>query len=318
MSALVRFLRDLYYLFFGLVVKLLGGLRSPKKNYRLAGLLGNIRTRYGYIVSDWSRERYLKTIRVVLPQLNKQEASALLQAYWVNHQKRFLELFLARELTAENIDRIVEFKGLERLDRGLERGKGVILPVPHIGNERLHHIALALKGYPMAVISSRYEDHGPYARNVKLGASKRFHDVGHPGDSGWLLRTLKSNRMLQVSPDAEAGSGGVLVTFLGQNVLLPTGWVRLTLKTGAAVFPSVLLRQTDDRHELVIYPEFEVFHGEDRQAVLRENVQRYMDWVGETFKEHPDLIDWMDLTVRLEETRMSLKHLREIAANQTS
>ena len=278
-------------------------MKTPNRSYALAQFLGVLRTRCGYIGAGWSREKYLKTIKAILPKISDDDADELLKAYWVNHQKRFMELFLVRELTPDNIDRLADFEGLEHLDEALSQGRGVILPVPHIGNERLHHILLALKGYPVAVISSTYDDHGPYARKIKIEASSRFHDVGHPGDSFWLLKILRNNRVLQVACDAEAGANGVMVNFLHQNIYLPTGWVRLALKTGAAVFSSALMRQGNHRHRLVIKPAFVIDKEGDRDELFRKNVQRYMDVVSEFFHERPDLIDWMSLTVRLEETR---------------
>ncbi len=303
MNRLAKLLQDIYYFNFEIVVKLLGGMDHPQRCYALAQFLGEIRTRFGYIGSGWSREKYLGTIHSVLPDISKSQAHSLLRAYWINHQKRFVELFLARQLRSDNVDLLVVFEGLEHLDGALKKGRGVILPVPHLGNERLHHIALALKGYPMAVISSHYQDHGSFARKVKIEASKRFHEVGHPGDAKWLLAMLKRNKVLQVACDAEADSKGVFVNFLGQTLLLPTGWVRLALMTGAAVFPSVLLRQTNDRHRLIVGSEFQLTHSQDRREVWKENVQRYMNAVSEFFLRRPDLIDWMNLTVRLEETK---------------
>jgi phosphatidylinositol dimannoside acyltransferase len=305
MNAVARTLQDLHYRLFGFLVGSLGGLQHVDRSYALAQMLGNLRTRFGYMGPGWSREVYLRTIRTILPQIGQKEANNLLREYWVNHQKRFIELFLTRELTPENLSSLVTFQGLENLDIALARGNGVILPVPHLGNERLHHIALALQGYPLAVISSKYEDHGAYAREVKIGASQRFHEVGYPGDTGWLLRMLKSNRILQIASTAEAGPGGVMVNFLGQRVLLPTGWVRLALKTGAAVLPTTLLRQENNRHILVIHPEFKLTLGNIKDSCIRDNVQCFMDLISQFYLDRPDLVDWMSLTVRLEETRQA-------------
>ena len=305
MNAFARNLQDLHYRCFGILTELLGGLPQASRSYALAETLGTLRTRFGYVGRGWSREKYLATIRAFFPQIPEAEAEALVKSYWINHQKRFMELFLTRELKPENLDLLVEFEGLEHLGCALERGRGVILPVPHIGNERLHHIALAVKGYPVAVISSKYEDHGRFAQSVKLGASRRFHEVGYPGDTAWLLRMLKGNRVLQVASTAEADSQGVLVQFLGQEILLPSGWARLAMMTGAAVLPSALLRQADGRHLLTVWPEFRIQAGTSKEDSLRQNIQGYMDLVARIYRERPDLIDWMSLAVRLDETRRS-------------
>jgi lauroyl/myristoyl acyltransferase len=302
MNRLARQAQDLYYHFFSGLIGLLGGVKTPGYSYKLAHYLGVIRTRIGYIGSGWSRERYLHTVNLIFPGIEKKSASDLVSAYWINHQKKFIELFLARGLKSENIEHLVTFENLTYLDEALKRGRGVILPVPHIGNERLHHIALALKGYPMAVISSRYEDHGAFARHVKLDASARFHDVGHPGDLKWLLKTLKQNKVLQVASDAEADANGVRVTFLGQNLILPTGWVRLAQSADAAIFPSALLRHSDNHSILTIKPEFILTKTGNRDNDLQTNVQRYMDVIAEFFKQRPDQIDWMSLSVRLDES----------------
>ena len=302
MNSLVRLLQGLHYRNFSFLVKLMGGLNSAKNSYALAELLGKLRAHMGYVGAGWSREKYLKTIRTFFPNVGLSEAEALLKAYWVNHQKRFMELFLVRSLNASNLDKLVKFDGLERLDEALKRGNGVILPVPHIGNERLHHIALAVKGYPMAVISSKYTDHGSYARMIKLEASRQFHEVGHPGDGIWLLKMFKNNKVLQIAPDAEADANGVIVKFLSQEILLPTGWVRLAYKTEAAIFPSVLLRQQDGRHKLTILPEFKLTIMDDGKVNFKDTVQNYMEIVADIFRDNMDLIDWMNLTVRLEES----------------
>jgi len=303
MNSLARNLQDIYYRQFNGIISFLGGINHASRSYALAQLFGEIRTRFGYIGRGWSREKYLSTIQTLLPGISNLEAEELLKAYWINHQKRFIELFLVRSLTPDNLSSLVSFEGDDQLNSALERGKGVILPVPHLGNERLHHISLAVRGFPMAVISSQYEDHGPYARKIKIEASRQFHEVGHPGDVKWLLRMLKQNRVLQVACDAEADANGVLVRFLGQQVLLPSGWVRLAQMTGAAIFPSALLRQNDNKHKLVILPEFELIENGSRKDSLEENVQRYMDTVSELYLNRPDQIDWMSWTVRLEETR---------------
>lgn len=304
MNATAKFLQDLYYRFFKNFVDLSGGLDHRERIYAVAKTIGIWRARRGYVGRGWSREKYLSTIRRIFPEVPKERAEELLRSYWINHQKKFMDLFLTRDLDEEKLPGWISFQGLEHLDRALQKGKGVILPVPHIGNERLHHIALAVKGYPMAVISSRYEDHGSFAQKMKLDATRRFHEIGHPGDSVWLLKMLKENRILQIACDAEPDANSVLVEFLGQEIYFPSGWVRLALKTGAGVLLSALIRRDRDRYLLVLQPEFELRRDAPQGQILQDNVRRFMDGVAELYRAYPDQVDWMNLTVRLEETAM--------------
>ncbi|MBI4831371.1 MAG: lipid A biosynthesis acyltransferase, partial [Candidatus Lindowbacteria bacterium] len=80
----------------------------------------------------------------------------MLKTFWRSHQKNFLELFIMPRLNSQTISRLATFEGLDHLDYALRQGKGAILAVPHFGNERFLHVALALKGYPINVLSAKY------------------------------------------------------------------------------------------------------------------------------------------------------------------
>jgi len=50
--------------------------------------------------------------------------------------------------------------------------------VPHFGNVRLHHVALALAGYPISVVSGDYHMEPAFVRRMKLQYESRVHQVG--------------------------------------------------------------------------------------------------------------------------------------------
>ncbi|MBN1592554.1 MAG: hypothetical protein JW941_04820, partial [Candidatus Coatesbacteria bacterium] len=156
MNPVTRAARTAYYKFFETISNAL--LPKRERLFALGTLLGCIRYRVGYIGRMRSKAVYLRYLREALPHLEERERRDVLRKFWIDHEKSFLELFLIPTLTRENIDGFVQFDGLDVLDGALAKGKGVVLAVPHFGNSRLAHIALAIKGYPMNVISSRYEE----------------------------------------------------------------------------------------------------------------------------------------------------------------
>ena len=56
--------------------------------------------------------------------------------------------------TPQNIDKHVEFQGLEHVQAALERGKGVIIASTHVGLLPAMYISMALKGYKVNLIAN--------------------------------------------------------------------------------------------------------------------------------------------------------------------
>ena len=306
MNPLTRAAMAAYYLTFQAVVRC--AIHDPKGLDRLANPLGKIRRRMGYIGPNRSPQRYLDAIQEALPNLSHSEAEEVLTTFWLNHQRKFLSLFLVPRLTSENIDHWVEFQGLEHLDKALEAGKGVILPYPHFGNERIHHVSLALKGYRMSVVSSEYQDYAKASRAAKLDPVRRVHHVGFRGESPrWMMEWLKGNGVIQIASTAQAGNKGLWVQLLGKKLYLPSGWIRLAALTGARVVPSLIHHRPGDRHLLQIYPGFEVASLVRSIDDLTEVASNFFRILEPEFHKEPGDIDWMTWLVRCEESDHIIK-----------
>ncbi len=301
MNPLTRAAMGAYYTIFRTLFRML--VSDPKSLDRLARPLGKIRRRIGYIGPNRSPERYLNAIQEALPDINLSEATTVLNTFWLNHQRKFLSLFLVERLTPDNIDRWVEFQGLEHLDKALETGKGVILPYPHFGNERIHHVGIALKGYRLSVVSSEYADYAAASRTAKLDPVRRIHHVGFRGDSPrWMIEWLKNNGVLQIASTAEAGAKGITLPLLGRELLLSSGWIRLAARTGALIIPSLIRHRPGDRHLLKVYPSFEVDPSTKSREDITAVAARFFRLLEPEFRTHPGELDWMTWLVRCEET----------------
>jgi KDO2-lipid IV(A) lauroyltransferase len=192
---------------------------------------------------------------------------------------------------------------LEHLDAALEAGKGVILPYPHFGNERIHHISLALKGYRMSVVSSEYQDYAKASRAAKLDPVRRIHHIGFRGESPrWMIEWLAGNGVIQIASTAEAGNKGIWVQLMGKRLFLPSGWIRLAALSGAVVVPSLIHYRPGDRHLLQVYPGFPVPASVHSEEDLTKIASNFFHILEPEFYHHPGDIDWMTWLVRCEES----------------
>jgi len=276
---------------------------DPVSLDRLAKPLGMIRRRIGYIGRNRSPKRYLDAIQEASPGTSRSDADGILSEFWLNHQRKFLSLFLVPRLMPDNIQDWVEFRGLEHLDEALKAGKGALLPYPHFGDERIHHISIALRGYPLSVVSSDYADYASASRAAKLDPVRKIHPVGFRGDSPrWMIQWLRKNGILQIASTAESGTKGIWVRVLGKELYLPSGWIRLAALTGARIVPSLIRHRSGDRHLLQMYAPFVIPSSVKSSEEMIEVARRFFDILEPEFRRYPGEIDWMTWLARCDES----------------
>ena len=284
---------EIYYWIFRNTVALTG--YKPKGINILAGFLGYFRYHVGYIGKDRSKKIYLKYIQEAFPQKSEKECKNILKKYWFNHQRKFLELFVWPGLTKETVKKWVKVKGSEYIDKALKEGRGVVLSVPHIGNERFLHIALSLLGYPISVVSSEYEDMSKAARDARLGASQGFHHVGFLSNSPrWMVKTLKDNNILQIASTAFGGPKGKKIDVLGQPLWIATGPSRLSIQTGAVLLSAVSIRTDNNMYTIYVDP---VKDSDDIDELTENQMKCFENYI----KDYPGQLDWMMWLIRSEE-----------------
>ena len=297
MNPLMRTARTAYYQFFATISKVI--LPNTGRLLALGAFLGRMRYHVGYVGKMRSKRWYLRYLREALPHLTERRRREILKKFWIEHEKSFLELFLIPTLARDNIDALVQFDGREILDDCLKAGKGIVLAVPHFGNSRLLHIALAIKGYPMNVISSRYEEASDKVREILLGPSLEWHKVGYPDTSPrWMFDALKQNEILQISPTAFGASKGCSIEFLGGKTLVSSSPVRLAIATGARLVPAFIFRAPNDGHRIEIRPPLEIKQYDNRQRTIDVATMKLMKLVEEYTTQYPDQFYWMWFVIR--------------------
>ena len=307
MNPVFSSLRKVVYIVFDNIVKSLGGYKRYKRVLGLANLMGAFRNNIGY-VGGTSKNDYLNAITASFPDKSPLQRRNILLNYWKDHQKMFLELFMYDEMNPGNIGEFVSFEGIENIEAALDEGKGAILPVPHIGNIRLLHYSLALKGYPVSVVSSGYTDDPEIVRKFKLSETSKVQQIGFRGQNPrWIMEALKSNRLVQIASTAEAGNAGVEVKFMNRKLFLTNGWVRLAIMTASPILPAYILRGEDNRHTVHIESSFPLAEGKNKAEIIDKTAQAFMSRIEKVYRKYPHLIDWMSWHNRLDEANRHFK-----------
>ena len=139
-------LRGTYYLAISGLTKILG-FRGAEF---LAGILSSVR----YQGNRKMNGVYLGHLSRIFPRKSTAQLRSILKGYWRVHQRALLGLFYSGRFNTENVPGIVSWENRDLLDEAVNEGKGVLLLVPHFGDERTLHILLAITGYAIHVISS--------------------------------------------------------------------------------------------------------------------------------------------------------------------
>lgn len=241
-------------------------------------------------------EVYLGHLARVFPGAGAERLDAILTGYWEVHQRALVNLFLADRLDEGNVDRRFEWSGLDELDSALSEGRGVLLVTPHFGDERTLHIGLAIRGYPMHVISSRYPGAPPNVRRARLAVSMRWHHVAFPDESPrWMFEALRAGEVIQTSPTAWGGPKGHWVESFGVPVLGSSTPVRLSTSTGAAVVMALNEAEPGFRFRARL-------RRLDPAGAGREATQAVFSEFERAGREHPTQYNWMNLVIRHRET----------------
>ncbi|MCD4847553.1 MAG: lysophospholipid acyltransferase family protein [Candidatus Aegiribacteria sp.] len=280
--------RGIYYSFASCLTKL-AGFRGAEF---LSGILSSLR----YSGNREHNRVYLGHLARVFPGMSGSDLKVLLKQYWRVHQRAFLGLFFARSLQEGNAPERVELENRFLLDEALAEGKGVLLLVPHFGDERMLHILLAILGYPLHVISSRYADAADSVKKARLSVSTRWHHVAFPDENPrWIYETIKRGHIIQIAPTAWGGPKGHWVNSFGVPVLASSTPLRLAETTGCKLLVACNYALPGVRYRIV----FQSFYPEHFDSRGTADLFRMFEILG---KDHPDQYNWMNLVIRHRET----------------
>lgn len=191
------------------------------------------------------------------------------------------------DITRQNIARWIRCEGLEHVQTGLKRGRGVIFATGHLGNWELSAFGFALLEAPIWVVV-RPLDNPLLDRLVERyrGLSGN-RSLGKRDYARSIMEALKRNEMVGILAD-QHDQNGVRVNFFGAPALASPGIARLAHKTGAAVVPGFALWSKDEsKYVLRFYPPVAM------RGDVAADTQAIQDAIEAAIREYPGQWLWI-------------------------
>lgn len=299
MNPLSRSIMDAYYLAAACLVQMSGSER--RRLLRLARVLGALRTWVGYVGPRKSRGVFLAHMARAAPELSSSARRSLLRDFWSYHQLRFLDLFTVDRLSREELARWVHYDGMAHLDAALASGRGALVVTLHVGDARVAHVALGLAGYPVHLLSARYDDYGERARNARLRSSMKYHAVHFLDEPlTWAYRELRANHVVFLAISGYAGRRGIEVPFLNAPVVFSSAPARLASATGATIVPLVDIVDEAGIHRIRAFPALPPPAPSDTADLCTRRLVGIFEEVART---NLSQLDWIWYVIRCQERR---------------
>lgn len=164
------------------------------------------------------------------------EIDALVRKHFVSLGANIFASFRLGRMTADEIRAVIEVDGHDQLVRMVNKGRGVVFIVTHLGNWELLALTSPIlfpcpSGSVYQRLGNPYIDAEVRAQRARLGLALFERKEGFQG----ALKMLREGGAVGVLVDQHAGDAGVWVPFFGRLASTSSLAAMLALRTGACV-----------------------------------------------------------------------------------
>ena len=255
----------------------------------IGGWLG----RLAYLLASQQRKLACEHIQQALGISDEDTRKTIAKHCFANLGKNVIEFMSFPRLNPKQIQKSVNFEGVQHVENALAEGNGAIILTGHFGNWELLAASISATVSPLTPI-------GRELRSPRLNAlvSKYREKAGYSTidrDTGvrQALRCLRSNSLLGIVSDVDTTVNGVFVDFFGRAAYTPYSPIAFALKTGAAILPSFIIRQPDGTHQAIIEPPLILERCDDKEKELVINTQNYTKIIESYIRKYPEQWIWM-------------------------
>lgn len=194
--------------------------------------------------------------RVMGAQVSEQKIKKSVGQAFGSYARYWIESFRLPKETGAKLEAGIDVPDYRHVREGLEKGKGVILALPHLGGWEWAGFWMAtVKKVPISVVVEPLEPQKLFDWFVKFRSELGMNVIPLGPSAGALVAAaLKRNEIVCLLSDRDISGGGIKVEFLGEETTLPGGPALLSIRTGAAVLPTAVYFQPNGKHLGIVRP----------------------------------------------------------------
>ncbi len=263
---------------------------------RLRWAFGVFWGRLWFDVLKFRRFTVLKNLTIAFPEKSHEERIRIGRESMENLCYGAIEFTQMPFKNQQWMEREVIFHGEEHYRRAAAQGKGVLLLSLHLGNGDVGLAALALRGYPLNVISKKFKN--AFANQFWFGVRERlgtrFLEPHGSKVAFEILKATKQNEAVVFVIDQFMGKPyGIETTFFGRKTGTAYGLALFAMKTKAPVVPVYAYRDAQFRTHLAFEEEVTTDFNEDKDLQIRLMTQKYNERVEATVRKFPEQWMWI-------------------------
>ncbi|MFC1806798.1 ELM1/GtrOC1 family putative glycosyltransferase [Candidatus Omnitrophota bacterium] len=245
-----------------------------------------------YLNMKRRRIAYANLKSAFLGQYSPKELKRILRKTYANIGQGLLEVFLLPKVDKAYIERFISFENFQYSKEALKRGKGLMFLTAHFGTWEMSQAALPYMGY--AVVSIAREQK-PYLLNQLLNSYResRGCKIIFKGLAvKEAFKTLKSNGVVGMLVDQDAGKDGVFVKLFGKEASWNRGIMEIAYKTGAIIVPGFAIREKGPSVRFKLSEPIDLSIYDNKEEAIIEGFKRYSSILEGVIRDNPDQWLW--------------------------
>lgn len=255
-----------------------------KIGYKIAVFVSDL-----HYMFAWGDRRDVKgNLRVIFPEKSDREIRRIRIRMFRNFAKYLVDFFRYEKLDREYIRKNIRIETSKYFDEALAKGKGVIVLSAHIGNWELGGAMASLSGYPLWAVVLPHKDKKVNAFFDHQRESKGMKVITLGIAVRKCFEVFKRNEMVALVGDRDFSGSGIVLDFFGKASYFPEGPAAFSLKTGAIIVPTFMVRNRDDSFTLRIEKPIEFNPSGNKEKDLLEIISRYKIIFEDYIRSYPD------------------------------
>lgn len=236
----------------------------------------------------------LENLKASFPNKSKDELKDIIWNMGKNLGRNMMEFLRLPQMKLADINKYIEFVGLDNLDKALALSKGAFILTAHFGNWDLAAAAIAFKGYPTNLVTKYLKSELFNKLWLDFRLSVKINIFYREGSLRNIVSHLRQNEIIGFVLDQNTKrEEGVFVNFFGRPACTIPSLATLSQRLETPVVPCFMIREKGGYHKIVFEPTIPFQKKETIEESIVYNTQTYTNVIEKYIRQHPDHWIWI-------------------------